>query len=183
MTNLDKIKQKSELMSILLTKSAKHYAKIKNILQFPLVFTTAALVVINAYENDKPNMVKMLNVIINSSNMVLMGILKSYNVTEKIENHNTRASEYLDLAHKIDTELSADKYNQNKINQYQNLFDVLTKSTLVSAIPNNIIKEIKNTHPNISLPLCLGELSSSTTSSPNQSPETYTLSSSNEEIV
>lgn len=166
MNRVLKIKEKAEIMNILLFRSAKYWSRIKNIFQFPLVLTTGALVVVNSYEDTK-DWVRIMNVIVNSTNVCIMGILNQFKMTEKIANLNEKATEFLELSHKIEAEMYQDDLTNERISTFQDKFDAILKNCMIEAIPDYINNQIKKEYPNKHYPLCMGILS--THSSPNPS--------------
>lgn len=167
---LTKIKQKAEMMNLLLIRSVKYWTYIKNLLQFPLIFTTGALVIVNSYENTNAEWIKIVNIAVNSTNVCIMGILNQFKIAEKIANLSEKSTEFLELSHKIEAELYQNDLTNDRINTLQEKYDAILKNTFIEAIPDSIIEKVKKEYPDKHYPL--GNLSCYSASSPS-SPIVY----------
>ena len=140
---LSAIRDRAEIMSVLLTKSTGYWSKIDKILKYPLIITSSGLVIINSYFKDEETHIKLPNVILNGINVLIMGILNNLALTQKIENLKAKATEFLELSHEIDAELMLNEFTQDKVILIQQKYDIVLKYTLTEAIPENVKKSVR----------------------------------------
>lgn len=151
---LSKTKEKASILNIILNRSISHYNRIKQILQYPLITTSSLLVVLNSYYENDEEKLKLINVILNGTNVVIMAILNNLNITAKIENFNGKVQELIDLIHTIDNSLCNNDYT--KTEELIGKFDLICKNIMTDAIPSYIKNGVQKEYPYISFPLILG---------------------------
>ena len=140
---LSVIRDRAEIMSVLLTKSTGYWSKIDKILKYPLIVTSSGLVIINSYFKDNDVDIKLPNVILNGINVLIMGILNNLALTQKIENLKAKAVEFLELSHEIEAELMLNNFTNDKIILIQEKYDIIMKYTLVEAVPESVKKSVR----------------------------------------
>lgn len=163
-SRLTKIKERSEVMSLLLSRSNGYYNTIKKIFQYPLILITSSLVVVNSYFQKEQEHLKEINIALNASNIFLLAVLEKMKIDTKLENFSNKSFEFLELAHTIDAEMFNCSFETgniefSKVQNYQEKYDALMKNTLVDEIPEYLKRRIKNEYETFHLPLILGKIS------------------------
>jgi hypothetical protein len=151
---LQKIKEKASILNIILNRSISHYHRIKQILQYPLITTSSLLVVLNSYYEDDEDKMKLINVILNGTNVVIMAILNNINISCKIENFNSKIQELIEIIHIIDNALFNNDYSRTE--DLIEKFDLICRGVIVDAIPSHIKNKVRKEYPYVSFPLILG---------------------------
>ena len=165
MNRLVKLKEKAEILNILLARSVSYWGFIKKILQFPLITSSSLLVVLNSYFKEDEEKMKLVNVVLNGTNVIIMALLNNLSITEKIENFNSKTLELVELVHSIENEMYGT--NEDKVELFQEKFDYITKNILLDAIPSSVKNKVQKEYPHHSFPLIMGFLSNN--NSPNGS--------------
>ena len=155
---LSKLKDKSNIMSLLLSKSCSSLNNSKNIIQYPLILISSALVVVNSYFKEEQR-IKTVNICLNASNIFLMAVLNNLKIVEKIENHKVNSQAFLELAHLIDSCINMGDTDTERTTQLQKDYDMLMKYTLTDAISESVKKKVRNEYEDYDLPLLLGKIS------------------------
>ena len=83
MSVLQTVEDKSYVMSIACNDCFRYFAKIKNILLFPLVILSSFLVVINGYDGKNNEWIQFLNMSLNGFNILLMALQSKMEIVEK----------------------------------------------------------------------------------------------------
>ncbi len=156
---LVKLKDRSEIMSILLNKSCTYYNRIKKIIGFPLNIITSGLVIVNSYFKDNDKNLREINIALNASNILLMALLNNLKITEKIENFKNKSFDFFELSHQIDSDLLINSVDSNKVISFQEKYDAIMKNLLTEDIPEHIKESVKNEYEDRHLPLILGKMS------------------------
>lgn len=161
MQKLRILQDKSEVMSILLSKANTYFVNLERILKYPLVLSSSGLVIINSYFNEQKEEIRIYNIICNSINIFFLALLNNMGITNKIENFKAKANEFLLLSHKIDANILKNEVNDNIIINYQEIYDTILINTLTESIPENIKKNVRNLYDGKKhLPLTLNGLTS-----------------------
>ena len=82
--NIEKLLDKSEVLTLLCTRTTTHWSFIKFCFQIPLVFTSSAMCIINSITLDA-NEVKIPNIIINAISVLIISINNNVRASEKYE--------------------------------------------------------------------------------------------------
>ena len=77
-------KDKSFVSTLLAEQSYNYYSFIKNIINIPLIITNSAMVIINATIEDQ-NLLKVLNIILNSSTGLILSLISNFKIYENIQ--------------------------------------------------------------------------------------------------
>ena len=114
------------------------------------------MVCINSIIEDQ-NLLKILNIILNSSTGLILGLISNFKIYEKITTTKTLYTKYNKLSNLIDgkitneMELINTDFIESIINEYNNIGESQEYS-----YPSSIRKRIKKQYENkMSLPLCL----------------------------
>lgn len=156
MDRIFKIKQKAEIMNVLISESVSYLNKLKTFFQIPLVSISSLLIVLNSYFKEGTRELKIINMTLNGSNIILMGIFNTLKITEQLENLKSKSSEFIDLIHSIENDIYSQNINYETIDIYQKKLDLIIKYTNTDAIPSFIKNKIKKKYPNINFPLVMG---------------------------
>ena len=144
METLNKIKDRAEVMSVLLSKSTSYWSYIDKILKYPLIISSSGLVIINSYFQDQDDDIKLYNVIFNGINVIFMAIINNLSLTSKIENLKSKSQEFYELSHEIEAVIMNDSIDNDKIIHLQQKYDMIMRYTLVEAIPDSIRNKVRD---------------------------------------
>jgi len=153
---LKQYKDKAYINSLLAEEAYNYYVFIKNGINIPLIITNSAMVVINAVIQDQ-DLLKVLNIILNSSTGLLLSLISNFKIYENIQNFHQIQIKYNKLSHQIDTKITNDLENINAdfitsiIDDYDQIIEAQEYS-----FPNKIKKRIKKQYENkLTLPSSL----------------------------
>ena len=149
-----KLLDRCEAMSLLSTKASSHWSFIKLMLQFPLIFTSSVMCILNSFEKDGDNNMKIPNVVVNGCSVLIMSIQNNLKVSEKVELFKNLSNQYLILAHSIEA-LEPDTITRETINNFTDKYDMLQSQCLFEDIPQKYKKEVINSWNGRALPLQL----------------------------
>lgn len=100
-------KQKSFINALLAEQSYDYYNWIKNVINIPLIISNTAMVIINAIITDQ-DLLKILNIILNSSTGLILSLTSNFKIYEKIQQFHQLQIKYNKLSHEIDSKLTND---------------------------------------------------------------------------
>ncbi len=100
---LKSYKEKSYLMGILCEQSYNHYSFVKNMINVPLILVNTAMTVLNSAIFDA-NDLKIPNIILNSTTGIIIGLVSSFKVYEKIHQFHQLQSKFNKLSSTIEKE-------------------------------------------------------------------------------
>jgi len=109
---LKQYKDKSYINALLAEEAYNYYVFVKNIINIPLIITNSAMVVINAVITDQ-DLLKILNIILNSSTGLILSLISNFKVYENIQNFHQLQVKFNKLSHQIDSKLTNDIENIN----------------------------------------------------------------------
>ena len=147
-----KLLDRCEAMSLLSTKASSHWSFIKLMLQFPLIFTSSVMCILNSFEKDGDNNMKIPNVVVNGCSVLIMSLQNNLKVSEKVELFKNLSNQYLILAHSIEA-LEPDTITREMINNFTDKYDMLQSQCLFEDIPQKYKKEVINVFKNRFLPI------------------------------
>ena len=104
---LKQYKDKSFINAFLAEEAYNYYVFIKNVINIPLIITNSAMVVINAVITDQ-DLLKVLNIILNSSTGLILSLISNFKVYENIQNFHQLQVKFNKLSHQIDSKLTND---------------------------------------------------------------------------
>ena len=153
---LRQYKEKAFINAILSEESHNHYSFIKNLINIPLIICNSVMVCINSIITDQDTL-KILNIILNSSTGLILGMISNFKIYEKINQFHQLYIKFNKLSNMIDSkmtnelELINNDFIENTINEYNNISEAQEY-----AFPNKIRKRIKKQYEDKSaLPLSL----------------------------
>ena len=76
---------KCEALSLLCSKATSHWSMIKFIFQIPLILTSSVMCILNSFEKDGENNMKIPNVVVNGVSVLLLSLQSNLKVPEKVE--------------------------------------------------------------------------------------------------
>ena len=90
---LSSYKDKCFISAILCEQSTNYYSFIKNLINIPLIICNSVMVIINSIVLDD-NTLKILNIILNSSTGIILGLISNFKIYEKINEFHTSYIKY-----------------------------------------------------------------------------------------
>lgn len=153
---LKQYKERSYVSCLLAEQSHNYYVFIKNIINIPLIITNSAMVIINAIIIDQ-DLLKVLNIILNSSTGLILSLISNFKVYENIQQFHQLQIKFNKLSHQIDSKITNDinnisvEYINSVIDDYDAIFE-----SIEFQFPNHIKKRIKDQFKeHLSLPTSL----------------------------
>ena len=153
---LNAYKDRCFISALLCEASANNYSFIKNIINIPLIICNSVMVVINSIVIEQETL-KILNIILNSSTGIILGLISNFKIYEKINEFHTSYIKYSKLMNSIHSKITNnyEDITSDYINQIVNDYDAITDNINYS-FPNKIKKRIKNQYQDSkTLPLSL----------------------------
>jgi hypothetical protein len=183
-------KEKAFISSILAEESNNYFSFVKNMINIPLIITNSAMVIINAIIVDQ-EMLKILNIILNSSTGLILSLISNFKIYENIQLFHQVKGKFNKLSHIIDNKLTNDSNNistefiTNVIEDYDQIYDGMEYT-----FPGSIKKRIKKQYEGkMTLPVALSidivelcekpGMCCTKTPVPNTAPNTPVISSTN----
>ena len=152
---LKQYKEKCYISGLLSEQSYNYYVFIKNLINIPLIIMNSAMVIINStIENQE--LLKILNIILNSSTGLILGLISNFKVYENIQSFHQLQSKFNKLSHQIESKLNdPENISIDYINSIVEDYDVIYDNIEFN-FPNSIKKRIKNQYDGkLSLPSSL----------------------------
>ncbi len=149
-------KEKAFVSALLAEESCDYYCFIKNIINIPLILCNSVMVCVNSIITDQDTL-KILNIILNSSTGLILGMISNFKVYEKINQYHQLYIKFNKLSNLIDSKMTNELENLN-INFIESVIDDYNNITESQefAFPNKIRNRIKKQYENkLSLPLSL----------------------------
>lgn len=149
-------KDKAYINSLLAEESYNYYNYTKNIINIPLIICNSGMVCINSIIEDQ-NLLKILNIILNSSTGLILSLISNFKIYEHIQQFNQLRIKFNKISHIIDSKLTNDCDNLNGefIQSIIEDYDVICESMEFS-FPSSIRKRIKKQYENkLTLPSSL----------------------------
>jgi len=124
---LKSYKDKSFIMMILCEQSYNEYTFIKNIINVPLILVNTAMTALNSIVMNADDM-KIPNILLNSTTGVIIGLISSFKIYEKIQSFHQLQGKFNKLSSNLESKLiKMDAINDdditNVIDTYDNLVD------------------------------------------------------------
>ena len=129
------LKDRSEVMSVLLDNSAYYWNNISNILKYPVLLTATGILIINTYFLDNDNHIRIPNIVLNATNILLLGIINNLDLTKKTENLKSKSLDFLELSHEIDAKILIGDITNEMVINTQMKYDETYKNIIFNAIP------------------------------------------------
>ena len=107
---LKQYKDKSYINSLLAEQSYDYYNFVKNIINIPLILCNTIMVIINSIITNQ-DLLKILNIILNSSTGLIISMISNFKVYEKIQQYHQIQIKFNKLNHQIDSKMNNDKDN------------------------------------------------------------------------
>lgn len=148
MEELKILKDRAEVMSVLLQNASSYHNYINNILKYPVLLTTTGLLIINTYFKDNDENIKIPNIVLNGTNMILLGIITNLDLNKKIENLKIKSLDFLELSHEIDAKILLGNITNEDVINKQIKYDEIYKNVLIDSIPEYIKIRVHNKFKN-----------------------------------
>jgi hypothetical protein len=152
---LRQYKEKCYISGLLSEQSYNYYVFIKNLINIPLIIMNSAMVIINStIENQE--LLKILNIILNSSTGLILGLISNFKVYENIQSFHQLQSKFNKLSHQIESKLNdPENISIDYVNSIVEDYDVIYDNIEFN-FPNSIKKRIKKQYDGkLSLPSSL----------------------------
>jgi len=153
---LKQYKDRAFISCLLAEQSHSYFVFIKNIINIPLIITNSTMVIINAIITDQ-DLLKVLNIILNSSTGLILSLISNFKIYENIQQFHQLQIKFNKLSHQIDSKLTNDidnisaEYVSSIVDDYDKIYESIEFS-----FPNPIKKRIKNQYQDkLSLPTFL----------------------------
>lgn len=126
---LKQYQERSFVSSILSEEACNYYHMIKNIVNIPLIICNSIMVCINSIIID-PDLLKILNIILNTSTGLILSLISSFKIYEHITTFNQLRIKYTRISHLLDTKLTneIDKIDNDFIQSIINEYDAITEA-------------------------------------------------------
>ena len=155
---LKQYKEKAFISAILAEEACNYYSFIKNIINIPLIVCNSVMVCINSIITDQDTL-KILNIILNASTGLIIGMISNFKIYEKINQFHQLNSKFIKLSNLIDSKMTNELENINNVFIENIIIDYtnITESQEF-AFPTKIRNKIKKQYENrLSLPLSLND--------------------------
>ena len=153
---LKQYKDKAFVNAIMSEESCNYYNFVKNLINIPLIVCNSVMVCVNSIITDQDTL-KILNIILNASTGLIIGMISNFKTYEKINQYHLLYIKYNKLSNLIDSKLTNDMENINItfiegiIDDYNNIGEGQD-----FAFPSSIRKRVKKQYiEKLSLPLSL----------------------------
>ncbi len=153
---LKQYKDKAFVNAILAEESCNYYNFVKNLINIPLIICNSVMVCVNSIITEQDTL-KILNIILNASTGLIIGMISNFKIYEKINQYHLLYIKYNKLSNLIDSKLTNDMENINItfiegiIDDYNNIGEGQD-----FAFPSSIRKRVKKQYiEKLSLPLSL----------------------------
>lgn len=143
---LTSYKDKAFIMMLLCEQSYNEYTFIKNIINIPLILVNTAMTILNSAVFDANDM-KIPNILLNSTTGVIIGLISSFKIYEKIQSFHQLQGKFNKLSSGIESkmikmeEITEDDI-RTVIDTYDNLIDSLDYP-ISEKIKNRIKKQFQ----------------------------------------
>ena len=126
---LKQYQEKSFVSSILAEEACNYYHMIKNIVNIPLIICNSIMVCINSIIID-PDLLKILNIILNTSTGLISSLISSFKIYEHITMFNQLRIKYTRITHLLDTKITneIEKIDNDFIQSIINEYDSITEA-------------------------------------------------------
>ena len=104
---LKQYKEKAFISALLCEESCNYYSFIKNMINIPLIVSNSVMVCINSIIEDQDTL-KILNIILNSSTGLILGMISNFKVYEKINQYHQLYIKFNKLSNSIVSKLTND---------------------------------------------------------------------------
>lgn len=152
---LKQYKERCYISGLLSETSYNYYVFMKNIINIPLIITNSAMVVINSTITDQ-ELLKVLNIILNSSTGLILSLISNFKIYENIQSFHQLQAKFNKLCHQIESKTNepegiTPEYVNSVIEDYDIIYDSIEFN-----FPTHIKKRIKKQYENkMSLPSSL----------------------------
>ena len=147
--NIEKLLDKSEVLTLLCTRTTTHWSFIKFCFQIPLVFTSSAMCIINSITLDA-NEVKIPNIVINAISVLIISINNNVRASEKYELFKKLSKSFMFLSAEIESteDMTAEQYHIIML-KYENLITELPFEDIPMKIKTNVSKSFTDVNRSV----------------------------------
>lgn len=146
---LKEYSNKSFVSNILCDLSYRFYSTIYNVSLLPTILGSSILTILNSSMIDD-NIMKKINIIVNGSNALILALINSYKVNDRINNFKTNQIKFNKLHHFIESLIIKNNIDDkviidNIINDYDKIYEDLIYQ-FPEHIRNKVIKKYGSSH-------------------------------------
>ena len=139
--NKEMIKDRTEVASILCSRSSVYYSRLKHLLIIPNLIISSGSAIINN-QNFEYETLKIYNTVVNSVTVLLLGLVTTFKVSENADTFRNTASALTKLLHDIESKEGSDDITVEFITQSTEKYDVLMSN--LPNFPNHIKTKVRN---------------------------------------
>ena len=140
---------KSFISNILCDLSFRFYSTIYNVSLLPTILGSSILTILNSSVIDE-DIMKKINIIVNGSNALILALINSYKINDRINNFKTNQIKFNKLHHFIESILIKNNFEdkiiiETVINDYDKLWEELSYQ-FPEHIRKKVIKKYGGSH-------------------------------------
>jgi hypothetical protein len=139
--NKEMIKDRTEVASILCSRSSIYYSRLKHMLIIPNLIISSCSAIINN-QNFEYETLKIYNTVVNSITVLLLGLVTTLKVSENADIFRNTATQLTKILHEIESREGSETITTEFITQSTEKYDVLM-STLPH-FPNHVKNNVRN---------------------------------------
>ena len=152
--NLEIIKDKLHVASILCSKSNIYFNRVKMILIIPNLLLSSVGVIVNNNNHIEPEILKIINTVINALTLLLIGIHTSFKISEASDTMKSGVVSLTKLLHTLESFENSDLLTAEHINQTTLNYDVIMSN--LTDFPQHIRKNVQKEYATQKhLPICI----------------------------
>ena len=152
---LKKYNERIYISSILCDLSYNFYSNIYNLSMLPTILGSSILTILNSSEIS-PDIMKIINISINGLNTIILSLINSYKISDRVNNFKNNKIKFTKLNHLCESILNKSDLSslpsgdiKNVIDNIINEYDKIQEELIYqypSHIRKKIIKKFGNTH-------------------------------------
>ena len=139
--NKEMIKDRTEVASILCSRSSIYYSRLKHMLIIPNLIISSCSAIINNQIFEYETL-KIYNTVVNSITVLLLGLVTTLKVSENADIFRNTATQLTKILHEIESREGSETITTEFITQSTEKYDVLM-STLPH-FPNHVKNNVRN---------------------------------------
>jgi len=151
--SLEIIKDKLHVASVLCSKSAIYFNRVKMILIIPNLLLSSGGVIVNNNLRDE-EFLKIINTVINALTLLLIGIHTSFRINEQVDIMKNGVVSLTKLLHTLESFENSDMLTADHVNQTTLNYDIIMSN--LSDFPQHIRTSVQNEYATQKhLPICI----------------------------
>ena len=152
--SLEIIKDKLHVASVLCSKSAIYFNRVKMILIIPNLLLQSVGVIVNNNNHIDVEILKVINTVINALTLLLIGIHTSFRINEQVDIMKNGVVSLTKLLHTLESFENSDMLTAEHVNQTTLNYDIIMSN--LSDFPQHIRNSVQNEYATQKhLPICI----------------------------